>query len=313
MTELQCKINNKFGFPKPIVHWLKQTDYDLEKEEGIISATELMKPVRMFWLTRIHQDNVEIDILDLIASRYGEAIHNSFAKADYPDAIQEQRFTRPLNITGEDVPIRITGKPDMLLTDEHHLPGKDTLHLVDIKSTSVWTYIFSSKLEDYITQLSIYRWILNVNPELNIDDDATIYYIFTDWKQSDAKRKDDYPNSRIAVQKITLMSLQETEEYIRERVDQIMAFSELGDKGLPYCTTEELWQQPDKWAVMKEGRKSAVRVFGSEDDAKEWIKPSTRDLYIEHRPGKVHRCNYCLVRSVCDQYKKLQEEGLIDD
>jgi len=63
------------------------------------------------------------------------------------------------------------------------------------------------------------------------------------------------------------------------------------------------------FAVKKEGRKTAVRVFESEDEAKKLIAESDEKerskLSIEERKGEPVRCtgNYCNVNKWCSQYQ----------
>jgi len=68
------------------------------------------------------------------------------------------------------------------------------------------------------------------------------------------------------------------------------------------CTDEERWHRPDSYAVMKEGRKSALRVFAAEGVAQAFIEnhADAKKLSIEFRQGKDIRCeSYCQVRAVC--------------
>ena len=65
--------------------------------------------------------------------------------------------------------------------------------------------------------------------------------------------------------------------------------------------------KPSKWALMKDGRKSAVKLFDSETEAMLY-KQTAKDgdaLFIDHRKGEFTRCegNFCGVAEFCDQYK----------
>ena len=59
----------------------------------------------------------------------------------------------------------VSGKYDLVLDGQ----------LSDYKSTSVWTYIYGSKVEDYIKQGSIYKWL---SPDKITSDYININYIF---------------------------------------------------------------------------------------------------------------------------------------
>lgn len=291
------RYTNKHDLPEEVVLWLKTDDYDYE--EAVMSATMLMKPVRAIVLIKRYFDQIEKDVSDLIAQRYGTAIHDSFEKVKMPDAVQEQRFYSELN--GQ----RISGKPDILKRIEENLH-----RLKDIKSTSVWTYIYGSRDEDNRIQLSIYVWLLEKNG-INMEPDADIIYAFTDWKRSDARRKEDYPDTRMIQKTLAIMSPDDTETYILHRLELINKANPLPDDDLPRCTKEELWAKDDTWAVMKKGRKSAVKVFDKRDDAYDMMDTNLKEYRVEHRLGKVNRCNYCDASAFCNQFTEMAEQGII--
>ena len=75
---------------------------------------------------------------------------------------------------------------------------------------------------------------------------------------------------------------------------------------MPACTPEERWAKPDKWAVMKHGRKSAVKVFDSEEEANANIGLGD---YIEYRQGVDTKCeDYCMVNQFCPYWQKRMKE-----
>ena len=299
------KHTNKFELPEYVRLWLEHDEYDYQ--EGVYSATRLMKPVRMVVLEKRHHDELEIDISDIIAPRYGHAIHDSFEKLTLPDAIQEQRFFAELN--GE----RISGKPDIL--EKIELVDGKGFRVWDIKSTSVWTYIYGSRKKDYITQESIYKWLVMKDTGRPVAGTGKIIYIFTDWSRSKAKQGGDYPPIRVAVEDVQLMDATDTETYIQGRLDLFNAHMDTPEPELPKCTREELWQGDDKWAVMKEGRKSAVKVFDNEKEAQKFHMrlQGSANHHIEHRPGLVNRCSYCNVRPFCSQATELEKLNLIKE
>jgi hypothetical protein len=59
---------------------------------------------------------------------------------------------------------------------------------------------------------------------------------------------------------------------------------------------------------MKKGRKSALRVLDTEQEAKNWVDNTGKGEYIEHRKGKYTRCEgYCSVAEFCPQLRREQE------
>ena len=77
----------------------------------------------------------------------------------------------------------------------------------------------------------------------------------------------------------------------------------------PLCTMEERWNNGDKYAVMKKGRKKALRVFDNEKDAMIFQGTTDDKIYIEQRKGENKRCeNYCKCVGWCQQYKAMKNE-----
>ena len=300
------KYTNKHELPEIVERWLTFDQYDYHP--GIYSATRLMKPTRMIVLEKIHEDELECDITDVIASRYGTALHDSFEKVDIPNCVQEVRFFAELD--GH----KLSGKPDILEV------VRSAFDLWDIKSTSVWTYIYKSREEDYRIQLSIYRWLVmnGVQKEdiglvpSTVRRKGKIIYMFTDWSKSKARQGGDYPPTRVLVEDVEMMSTEDTETYILGRLGAIDHYLANPDVKLPLCTREELWQKEDRWAVMKGGRKSALKVFDDKESAMNMLRTlDHRNHCVEDRPGKVNRCNYCNVTEWCSQFKELEEKGII--
>ncbi len=294
------KITNKYKFDSLFVDWLTFDEYDYE--EDTISTTEFKKPLRAKILERRYKDKLEVDVNDFVATRYGVAIHDSFEKLPLKDCIQEQRLRSFID------GYVVTGKFDILQKQG------DEYMLADVKSTSVWTYVFGSKLSDYIDQLSVYRFLARRNG-YNVKKTAKILFVFTDWKKSDAMNKKDYPKSRLATQEITLKDTVEVEDEIKSYISELKAYKDVPDNKLPFCSADELWKSEDTYAVKKEGVQRARKVFKNKDEANEYVNglgAVEKKLYVEERLGKVKRCNYCVCKSVCVQYDQLITAGVID-
>ena len=223
------KYTNKNKLPNYVEAWLRNDQYDHESDT--ISATKLISPARQHALYKLHADELEMDVSDLIASRYGTAIHSAFEALDIPGIEQEKRLYHEIEVDGNK--FKISGKFDMLKT----MPD-GTKRLVDLKSTSVWSYIYNSKNEDYIKQLSIYKYLGNKNG-YNIGTKAEICMVFTDWNKAQAKKSADYPSIRIAVKEITLWDDQVTEDYIKLRL-RLFKNAEKNIQDVT-CSTKELW------------------------------------------------------------------------
>lgn len=283
------KFTNKYNLPKHICDWLAYDEYDYDS--NTISATTLIGPARAWALKRLNADKLTMDYSDLLAVRYGTAIHDSLEKVGvYGEGdFKERRFYAEL------MGFQISGKMDALLGGV----------IRDNKSTSVWK-IVHKEFDDYVKQLSIYRWLLHKNG-IEAAQFAFIDFFFTDWKKSDAVKGNGYPPLRYQEQRIELWPLDKTEAYIVERLEEF-AFA-LGS--LPLCLPEELWQTPTTWAVYrKEGQARAFRVVNSEEEANS-IAAEIGGM-VAKRPGMAKRCGYCTAAPFCEQYAALKDAGLVD-
>ena len=283
------KWTNKYNLPEHIFNYLIADEYDYQ--EGTISATTLISSPRIWALKQLHKDELTRDCTDMLKIRLGTAIHDSLEKngAFSGDGFKEKRFFVNFNN------FNITGKMDAVINGV----------IRDTKSTSVWKYV-KKEFDDYIKQLSIYKWLLHKN-NIEVKDYAYIDFFFTDWKKSDALKSKDYPQILYAEQRIGLWSIEKTEQYIEDRLEKF-AFA-LVD--LPECTTEELWQTEDVFAVMKKGALRATKCFTNEDEANAYA--AEKGLIVEKRAGKAKHCSYCDCCKFCTQYQKLKEAGLIDE
>ena len=95
------------------------------------------------------------------------------------------------------------------------------------------------------------------------------------------------------------------ESYVRERLEMHRNSKLSADFGeaLPECSPEERWMSETTYAVKREGRKTAIRVFKTMDEATELA--GKEKGYVETRLGEPKRCtgNYCGVAQWCDQYQ----------
>lgn len=90
----------------------------------------------------------------------------------------------------------------------------------------------------------------------------------------------------------------------------IAVAEKLPDNKLPVCTPEERYRNGDKYAVMKKGRKSALRVLDTEEEAKKWMEENGKGEYIEYRPGTDDKCiHYCYAKDFCSYYRENVKEG----
>jgi hypothetical protein len=96
---------------------------------------------------------------------------------------------------------------------------------------------------------------------------------------------------------------------LTQKIDQILSYDLLADDDIPPCSKEERWEKGEKWAVMKNGRKSAIRLLDSEAEARDMAEGLGKDHYVAYRPGISVKCeDYCSACEYCSFYKSLKEE-----
>jgi hypothetical protein len=175
--------------------------------------------------------------------------------------------------------------------------------VMDIKSTSVWTYMFGSNDDKYIKQMSIYKWL---NSDKIKKPTGIIHFIFTDWSKQKAYQDRQYPQQRVLSKEYTLMTLEETEEFIKSKLKEIDKALEMYNKTgkLPICSDEELWKDPDMWKYYKKkSANRATKIYYTEEEAYQRLTLEGQGE-VRFFKGEPKRCNYCNVREYCDQYKE---------
>lgn len=284
-------LTNALNLPEPIVQAIANDPYNAG--EADISVTRLIAPPRKVELERRHADEITEDAADRIWSLVGQIGHGIIERAA-SDGIQEHRLF-------------MKRKGWIISGQFDRLKGGG---LIDYKFTSVWTVKEGVKPE-WEQQLNLLRLLSEDNgyPITGLQ----IVAIFRDWSAMKAKIG-DHPPKQVAVLDVPVWS----REYAKQFLDARIEAHQKARKELPLCTDEERWHRPDTWAVMKEGRKSALRVLPSELDAQEWclsndhawISAATgafelRTGYsIERRPGSDTRCElYCNASAFCEQFK----------
>ena len=281
-------ITNKLGLPKPLVD-MAQSDYKYAPNE--YRVTSLLKGIRETILERRHHDKIERDVSDMIWLLFGTAVHSVLEKHQEGDnEIKEARLKIPIG--------------DYILSGQFDLYNAETKTITDYKTCSVWKVIHG-EYEDWRKQLLIYSYMLQ---SIGFPvEKAEIIALMKDHSKSQAKIKADYPKQ--PVRKITFTFTEkdfaEIESWLHQRFEEIAKAEKLPDDELPLCTPEERFNSGDKFAVMRKGRKTALRVLDSYEKAEEWMEYNGGD-YIEVRKGEDKKCqDYCSVCEFCNYYKEV--------
>lgn len=283
------KITNKTNLPAPFLR-MAQSDYEAKPKR--YSATTLLKPVREILLKRRHDANIEQDCADMIWLLFGQAVHH----------ILEKYGTGESEFTEEKLTVELeNGYTVSGIIDFYDL---DKGEVVDYKTASAWKVIYKD-FDDWRKQGLIYAWLLRKNG-LPCNK-ATFYAILKDHNVQKAKHDADYP--KLPVQKVEFKvsdeEIAEIDKFIREKIDLLIKYENAPDDELPLCAPEDRWNDGDKYAVMKKGRKTALRVLDSEEEA-ELYKQNNGGDYVEKRPGTDKKCiDYCLCCTKCAYWQSL--------
>jgi hypothetical protein len=319
---------NESGIDLPLAVWLLQDGYKSGAENAppgeLLSVTTLMKPTRQLILKRkVDMKKEKIDISDLISARMGHALHDSIERTwtegewknammhlGYPQSIINKIKINPRvnSCNPDDIPIYleyrgykpfedvvITGQLDFVINNAYR----------DFKSTSTFAYTSGAKDDDYILQGSLYRWVM---PHLIKNDVMRIEFIFTDWISYRAKADPKYPQKRVTHKEYALMSLEDTEQWVKDKLSDIRNNAGKSQGSMVRCTDKELWRQKDTYkyysdpkTANKGGRCS--KRFSSLADAELHKKDKGKGIVITS-PGEIKACTYCPAFTVCEQRKE---------
>lgn len=294
-------MTNKHGLPDHVMKVLSMyqkmerypdfPDYD-------ISVTELIAPSRIGRLSREMKTMVEPqDVSEIISLVLGNAFHQYMEHSILEEEVISVEKKMRTFFLGK----LIAGTLDAIVRE-----GED-LVIYDYKTTSVWSYIDGFKPE-WKNQLEVYRWLAERNGYGPIRC-LKLLAIYRDWSQMKAKFEKNYPPLPFNVYQIPLSVGSNpaiTQKYVERRLRE--HFSE---GPMELCTPEERWRKPVIHAVMKRGRKTAVKLFpGNPSGAADYAELKGKDHYVEIRPEENPRCErYCPVASVCEQYRNIRNEG----
>lgn len=324
------QVTNNHQIDLALAVWLMQNGYDSGADKApegeLISVTTLMKPTRRLILERqVDQSKEKLDIADLIPSRIGHSLHEaieaSWTQSDWATAMRRLHYPErviqqikinpdPSTVTQDDIPIYLeqrgykeingivlTGKLDFAINGAYR----------DFKTTSTFSYTSGSKDQDYILQGSMYRYLM---PEYIWKDQMRIDFVFTDWQSYRANRDINYPQTRIAHKDFPLMSHEETEEWIVNKINQIKDNAKYvkNQNKMIRCSDKDLWigdpvykyySNPE--TAKKEGRPQ--KIFQKLSEAEQHRSEKGKGIVVTVK-GKPKACQYCSAFSVCEQRKE---------
>lgn len=320
------KFINNGGVPLSMAVFLANDTYDHNTDSNTISATTLLKPLRQIILSkRLPEEMQVIDVITLVKSRMGQAIHDAIERAwkehhiramsalGYPERVIRKVIINPDpdEVTEDDIPVyleqrsyrdvgefRVSGKYDFVADGR----------IEDFKSTSTYTWINGNKTDDYMMQGSLYRWL---NPQIVTQDHMAIQFIFTDWSAPQARANPAYPQKAVEQLLIPLLSVDQTEQFVRNKLNDIRRYENTPEKLLPLCSDKELWRSEPSWKYYKNPDKRArsTKNFDNKLEAYQRLAEDGNVGVVVEVPGQVTACKYCPVFPICTQKDALIAEG----
>jgi hypothetical protein len=277
------RITNVHGLPQSIVAAVTNDQYT---GGGDVSATKLIDAPQIATLSRDHHDKIVVDVSERVWSLLGQAVHTILERA----GLRQEGMVTEQRLFAEVMGWQVSGQFDVM-----------NLDLGTITDYKVTTTYKSSGSDKWTQQLNVLRWLAAQNGyEINT---LEIVAIFRDWWKAEAERNKDYPRAAIQSISVPVWDLQETQDYIEERVH----LHQQARAGKPVkCTDEERWYSGSKWAVVKEKGARALRVYDAP------VEPSTvpAGYIVEHRVGEYKRCqHYCDVAQFCPQWAEDLRDG----
>jgi hypothetical protein len=306
------KITNKYNLNEVLVDAIQKTvEYSGEGEERFCSATQIINPVRIFWLTKRHKDEIVEDISEMLWRLLGSLLHLAMENANENCAVttiknrvkeffdnirdgmefeEDTIMQEFMSFLTKDINIFLTAldykknrfivekrfkhvtKSGLVISGGVDLIDKENNEILDWKLTSVFTWIYRNRSGSRIED---YTKQLNIYRFLCEKVGINIDKLTINMMFRDfSKSKAKYEKdypNQIEPINLDVWGLDTTEAFIEERVAEFEQYKDTPDDELPICTPEERWQSQTTWAVRKLKNKTASKVLFSYSKAKEWL------------------------------------------
>lgn len=307
------KVTNATNLPKTFFRGCERAvNNHPDMADNEFSVTELMKGIKEIVLSRKHKDDLTIDAQDALNIFFGVAVHYYLALDADEEDLSEARFSLDLGKYDKELEgYVLSGSPDFY--------NRADQYLWDYKTTKVAKYNKSSTLaeKEWLYQLQTYALMLKLNGnDVNHISDLAML------KDHSAIRANinGHPSHPVNVVDysafLTDENLTATMDYLCQRAKEVVKALKLKDDEIPPCTPEERYDNSD-WAILKTGRKNAVRANLSCKEEAEQVLASIADktgLYIQYRQGDAERCKrYCSCKQFCNFYKENFGKGEEDE
>lgn len=282
------RMTNELNLPQPFVDAVTRK-YTYKPNR--YSVTAILGGTCEAVLKRRHQDDVVVDVAQSVWAVFGSAVHKILEESKETDSQLKENWLS-------------------VQVGDYELSGIFDLYDADTKTVTDWKTAGTIKwlkkeFDDYRMQLLLYCWLLRKNGFEA--DNGEIVMLLKDWSKSKARHDSSYP--QIQVQKVQYSFTDDdfgyAEKFVNGWFDKVREQERLNDSELTPCSPKSRWHKDDVWAVMKKGRKSAIRLYQDEESALQRVKSenekaSGNPFYIQFRQGEDTKCElYCSVAQWC--------------
>ena len=283
------KVSNRLHLPEAFIKAVSTTRHN---EAGCFSATTLNKGAKEIILTDRHFDEITVDAADSVWAVWGTAVH-ALLESQPDNNFHEESFKVPVSNSF------VTGQVDSY--------DMENGVINDWKTASVWKVQFND-FKDWRAQGLTYAWLLQQSG-LEVKK-CRFVALLKDHSKTKAKTDSSYPQSPVFIYEfdVTAADMEETAARILTKVQEIESAYKLDDDAIEPCSAEERWADGEKWAVMKNGRKTAIKLFDNSADADAMAGEMGNAYYVEHRPAISRKCGeYCNCKDFCNFYKAMNK------
>ena len=283
------KVTNKLNMPAAFVNAVSTARHNAA---GCFSATTINKGAKEIILSDRHFDEITVDAADSVWAVWGTAVH-ALLESQPDNNFHEEFFKVPVSNSF------VTGQVDSY--------DMENATIYDWKTASVWKVQFAD-FDDWRRQGMTYAWLLK---QSGLDVKKCVFVaLLKDHSKTKAKTDSSYPQSPVFIYEfdVTAADMEETAARILAKVQEIENAYKLDDDAIEPCSAEERWADGEKWAVMKNGRKTAIKLFDNSADADAMAGEMGNAYYVEHRPAISRKCgDYCNCKDFCNFYKAMNK------
>ncbi|MGC9100873.1 MAG: PD-(D/E)XK nuclease family protein [Caldisericum sp.] len=190
--EVKMNITNKYNLPNGLYRALQKMSY-ISDDFNTISVSDLINPPLIWYLKKLHKDEIEEDASERLWALLGTAVHYIIAEGEDQNLTEERL---EIEIDG----FRIRGRFDVYTEEKE---------ILDYKITSMW----SLEKPEWTRQINVYAYMLR-RTGFEVEK-GFIYAILRDWNKRQAKETMPIP---FVVYEIPIWTIEEQEKYIRERI-----------------------------------------------------------------------------------------------